>query len=102
VPPRAQAAHQQASHLARQLKRSSEREVKPWQYRDFGSLVSLGDYSTVGKLMGGMWVEGLIARLMYLSLYKMHRIALHGIPMVMLETLANSIRRRTEPHMKLH
>ena len=84
------------------MKRSSEREVKPWQYRDFGSLVSLGDYSTVGKLMGGMWVEGLIARLMYLSLYKMHRIALHGIPMVMLETLANSIRRRTEPHMKLH
>jgi hypothetical protein len=63
-----------------------------------GSLVSLGDYSTVGKLMGGTWVEGL----MYLFLYKMHRIALHGIPMVMLETLANSIRRRTEPHVKLH
>jgi NADH:ubiquinone reductase (H+-translocating) len=60
--PRAQAAHQQASHLARQLKRSlAEREVKPWQYRDFGSLVSLGDYFTVGKLMGGMWVEGLIS-----------------------------------------
>jgi hypothetical protein len=58
--PRAQAAHQQASHLARQLKRLlAEREAEPWRYRDFGSLVSLGDYSTVGKLMGGVWVEGL-------------------------------------------
>src|SRR6516225_1673800 len=101
VPPRAQAAHQQASHLARQLKRLlAKREIKSWQYRDFGSLVSLGDYSTVGKLMGGVWVEGLIGRLMYLSLYKMHRTALHGIPTVLLETLANSVTRRTEPHVK--
>jgi NADH dehydrogenase len=103
VPPRAQAAHQQASHLARQLKRLlAKRKIKSWQYRDFGSLVSLGDYSTVGKLMGGVWVEGLVGRLMYLSLYKMHRTALHGIPTVLLETLANSVTRRTEPHVKLH
>jgi len=103
VPPRAQAAHQQASHLARQLKRLlANREVKPWRYRDFGSLVSLGDYSTVGQLMGGVWIEGLIARLAYLSLYKSHRIALHGVPTVLLETLASSIARRTEPHVKLH
>jgi len=103
VPPRAQAAHQQASHLARQLKRLlAKRKIKSWRYRDFGSLVSLGDYSTVGKLMGGVWVEGLIGRLMYLSLYKMHRTALHGVPTVLLETLANSVTRRTEPHVKLH
>jgi NADH dehydrogenase FAD-containing subunit len=81
---------------------SHQRRSKPWQYRDFGSLVSLGDYSTVGKLMGGLWVEGLVARLMYISLYKMHRTALHGIPTVLLETLANSVTRRTEPHLKLH
>lgn len=103
VPPRAQAAHQQASHLARQLKRRmAGRTAEPWRYRDFGSLVSLGDYSTVGKLMGGVWVEGLIARSMYRSLYKMHEIALHGVPTVLLDTLASSITRRTEPHVKLH
>jgi NADH dehydrogenase len=103
VPPRAQAASQQASHLTQQLKRLlADQEVKPWRYRDFGSLVSLGDYSTVGRLMGGVWVEGLIARLMYRSLYKKHRISLHGFPTVLLETLANSITRRTEPHVKLH
>jgi len=103
VPPRAQAAHQQASHLTRQLKRLlAGQEIKPWRYRDFGSLVSLGDHSTVGKLMGGVWVEGLIAHLMYLSLYKMHRVSLHGMPTVLLETLATSITRRSEPHVKLH
>ena len=103
VPPRAQAAHQQASHLTRQLKRLlAGHEIKPWQYRDFGSLVSLGDYSTVGKLMGGVWVEGLVAHLAYLSLYNMHRVSLHGIPTVLLETVANSITRRSEPHVKLH
>jgi NADH dehydrogenase len=104
VPPRAQAAHQQASYLARNLTRrlAGRTAEQPWRYRDFGSLVSLGDYSTVGKLMGGVWVEGLIARYMYLSLYKMHQIALHGVPTVLLDSLARSITRRSEPHVKLH
>jgi NADH dehydrogenase len=108
VPPRAQAAHQQASHLVRQIKRRLDgRPMRPWRYRDFGSLVSLGEYSTVGNLMGGLlgrnlWVEGLIARLMYRSLYKMHEYALHGAAKVSLDTLARLITRRTEPHVKLH
>jgi NADH dehydrogenase len=81
--------------------------LKPWRYRDFGSLVSLGKYSTVGNLMGGlvggnMWVEGTFARLMYVSLYKLHELALHGFVKVALDTLARLITRRTEPHVKLH
>lgn len=108
VPPRAQAAHQQASHMYRQIvARLEGRPLKPWQYRDFGSLVSLGKYSTVGNLMGGivggnLWVEGLFARLMYVSLYKLHELALHGFVKVALDTLARLITRRTEPHVKLH
>jgi len=108
VPPRAQAAHQQASHLARELRRFlAGLPVRPFQYRDFGSLVSLGRYSTVGSLMGALIggsvvVEGLFARLMYLSLYKMHEYALHGFTKVGLDTLARLITRRTEPHVKLH
>jgi NADH:ubiquinone reductase (H+-translocating) len=108
VPPRAQAAHQQASHLVQQIRRRlAGQPVRPWHYRDFGSLVSLGEYSTVGNLMGGLagrnlWVEGLIARLMYRSLYKMHEYALHGATKVALDTLARLITRRTEPHVKLH
>jgi NADH:ubiquinone reductase (H+-translocating) len=108
VPPRAQAAHQQSSHLIRQLKRRlAGQEIEPWHYKDFGSLVSLGEYSTVGSLMGGvvgrnLWIEGLFARLMYLSLYKMHEVALHGFATVGLETLARWISRRSEPRVKLH
>jgi NADH dehydrogenase len=108
VPPRAQAAHQQASHLARWLPRYIRGEaMKPWAYRDFGSLVSLGEYSTVGSLMGSitrgsLMVEGYFARLMYLSLYKAHEYALHGFAKMALDTLARLITRRTEPHIKLH
>jgi NADH dehydrogenase len=108
VPPRAQAAHQQASHMVGQIKRRlAGKPLKPYRYRDFGSLVSLGEYSTVGNLMGALvggnlWIEGYFARVMYLSLYKMHEYALHGFWKVALDTLARLITRRTEPHVKLH
>jgi NADH:ubiquinone reductase (H+-translocating) len=108
VPPRAQSAHQQASHLYRMLPRYLRGEpIAAFQYRDFGSLVSLGKFSTVGSLMGSItrgavMIEGLFAKLMYLSLYKMHEYALHGFTKVFLDTLARIITRRTEPHVKLH
>lgn len=108
VPPRAQAAHQQASYLAKALPaRLRGKAVKPWAYRDFGSLVSLGKYSTVGSLMGAvtrgsLMIEGYFAAIMYASLYKMHEYALHGFTKVFLDTLARLITRRTEPHVKLH
>ena len=108
VPPRAQAAHQQASHVAAQIRRLiASKPLKPYRYRDFGSLVSLGEFSTVGSMMGGLiggslMVEGAFARLMYVSLYKMHELALHGFSKVTLDTLSRLITRRTEPHVKLH
>jgi NADH dehydrogenase len=81
--------------------------LKPFVYRDFGSLVSLGEYGTVGNLMGfvagkGVMIEGYFARLMYRSLYKMHERAVHGTAKVVLSTLARAVSRRTEPHVKLH
>ena len=108
VPPRAQAAHQQASHMYQQIKRRmAGKPLTDYRYRDFGSLVSLGDYSAVGSLMGGLmagnlFIDGLIARVMYASLYKMHELALHGYTKVALETLIRAITRRTESHVKLH
>jgi NADH dehydrogenase len=108
IPPRAQAAHQEASHLVRQIKRRLAGELlEPFVYHDFGSLVSLGEFSTIGSLMGflsgkGMMIEGYFARLMYRSLYKMHQTALHGPLKVGLDTVARLLTRRTEPHVKLH
>jgi len=109
VPPRAQAAHQQASMLFKTVKyRVAGRTDYPeFTYRDYGSLVNLGTYTTVGNLMGALsggslFIEGLIARTMYRSLYKMHLMALHGFWTTALQTLARIITRRTEAHVKLH
>ncbi|AMB45761.1 MULTISPECIES: NAD(P)/FAD-dependent oxidoreductase [Methylobacteriaceae] len=108
IPPRAQAAHQQASHLYGQMaKRLAGRPLKPFKYRDFGSLVSLGEYTAVGNLMGfiqgkNMFIAGLFARLMYRSLYKMHETAVNGWWKTSLDTLARALTRRTEPRVKLH
>jgi NADH dehydrogenase len=108
VPPRAQAAHQEASHLVGTMERRLRGEpLLPFRYRDFGSLVSLGEYSTVGTLMGflsgkSLRVEGWFARLMYISLYKLHLLALHGFVGVALDTLARFLKRSTEPQVKLH
>jgi NADH dehydrogenase len=108
VPPRAQSAHQQASHLVDAIERKLRgEELKAFRYQDFGSLVSLGEYSTVGSLMGflsgkSIRVEGWFARLMYLSLYKLHLYALHGFLGVALDTFARFLKRGTEPSVKLH
>jgi NADH dehydrogenase len=108
VPARAQAAHQQASHLRRNLvRRLQGRALEPYVYRDFGSLVSLGEYSTVGSLMGkliggALFVEGIFARLMYISLYRMHLYALHGFAKVAFDILGRLFVKRTEPRVKLH
>ncbi|WP_206995877.1 NAD(P)/FAD-dependent oxidoreductase [Trinickia mobilis] len=108
VPPRAQAAHQQASFLLKSLvNRMDGRPLAEFTYRDFGSLVSLGHFSAVGNLMGGliggsMLIEGLFARFMYMSLYRLHIAALHGYPRMMLDTFAHWLRRTTLPRVKLH
>ncbi|HTI17252.1 MAG TPA: NAD(P)/FAD-dependent oxidoreductase [Trinickia sp.] len=108
VPPRAQAAHQQASFLLKAFdNRLAGRPLPEFTYRDFGSLVSLGHFSAVGNLMGGviggsMLVEGLFARFMYMSLYRLHIAALHGFPRMALDTVAHWLRRTTLPRVKLH
>jgi NADH dehydrogenase len=91
VPPRAQAAHQQASHLVRQLRRKLDgKPLEPFTYKDFGSLVSFGKYSTVGSLMGflvgrSLFIEGYFARIMYRS-----------------RSVARRLSRSSEPPVKLH
>ena len=108
MPPRAQAAHQQALHLYRQIRRRlAAKPLHEYRYRDFGSLVSLGKYGAVGNMVGGLigrnfMIEGALARVMYLSLYKKHELTLHGLTKVALETISRRFARRTRPLVKLH
>jgi len=107
VPPRAQAAHQQASFVYKSI--CARIEGKPtgvYRYRDYGSLVTLGRYSTVGSLMGSvpgtLFITGYIARMVYLSLYKLHQIALFGLVRTTMLTLSKLLRRSVDPEVKLH
>lgn len=108
VPPRAQAAHQMASLVYKSIaNRMKDKVIPEYTYHDYGSLVSLGRYSTVGNMMGNLskgslMVEGFMARLMYLSLYKMHQVALFGIFRVSMLSLSHLFRRSVHPKIKLH
>lgn len=81
--------------------------LKEYVFKDHGSLVSLSKFSTVGSLMGNlmkgdMMIEGRIARIVYISLYRMHQIALHGYIKTGLMMLVGSINRVIRPKLKLH
>ncbi len=108
VPPRAQAAHQMASCCYRNIMAQlQEKPLKDYVYKDHGSLVSLSRFSTVGSLMGNltkgsMMVEGRMARIVYVSLYRMHQIALHGAFKTGLMMLVGRINRVLRPNLKLH
>jgi len=108
VPPRAQAARQQALLLVKSMKaRLAGRPLPIFEFHDLGSLVSLGELSAVGSLMGrliggSMLIQGLIARWMYASLYKLHQVSIHGYVRVAFDTVGRFLRRRLEPRVKLH
>lgn len=108
VPPRAQAAHQQASLLVEAIHcRLMGKSLPTFIYRDYGSLISLGNFETVGNLMGrlvgrSVKIQGFLARLLYLSLYRQHQMALHGVLRMTLDAIAQWLRQRTSPRVKLH
>jgi NADH dehydrogenase len=110
VPPRAQAAHQQADYLVttflRQQKGKPPRPT-PYVYRDYGSLVSFGQTTSVGSLMGSLkglswFVDGFVARLMYTSLHLMHHQAVLGTIRTGVLALARFLIKRSTPLVKLH
>jgi NADH dehydrogenase len=110
VPPRAQAAHQQADYLRKHFLRAAAGKPprqNPYVYRDYGSLVSIGHRSSVGSLMGALrgaswFVEGFVARMMYVSLHLMHHQAVLGSIRTGVLVVARFLIRRTTPLVKLH
>ncbi len=110
VPPRAQAAHQQADYLLETFIRQAKGKPapdKPYLYRDYGSLVSMGQQTTVGSLMGSLkglswFVEGLFARIMYISLHLMHHKAVLGTVRTGALAIGRFLVKRTTALVKLH
>jgi NADH dehydrogenase len=110
VPPRAQAAHQQADYLLATFLRAARGKPpqgKPYVYRDYGSLVSFGQSTSVGSLMGSLrgfnwFVEGFFARIMYASLHLLHHQAVLGTVRTGVLALARFLVKRATPLVKLH
>ncbi len=111
VPPRAQAANQQATMLVKSvINRLKGKPLPTYKYIDYGSLINLSHHTTVGNMMGNLlgkkagsvMIEGLLARFVYMSLYKMHQLAIQGFIRVGLTTIANILTQKTKPRMKLH
>ncbi|WP_066646499.1 MULTISPECIES: NAD(P)/FAD-dependent oxidoreductase [Sphingomonas] len=108
IPPRAQSAHQMASLVFANLVRAQAGQpLKDFVYQDHGSLVSLSRFSTVGSLMGNlvggrMFVEGWIARMVYMSLYRMHLIAIHGWWRGTALIVIGHVNQIVRPKLKLH
>lgn len=107
VPPTAQAAHQQASLLLKSIgARLKGRALREFRYRDYGSLVSLSRYTTVGSLMGrvlgSVTIEGWIARRVYRAIHREHQRAVFGTLRTLLIILADLLTRSMRPRTKLH
>jgi NADH dehydrogenase len=111
VPPRAQSAHQQADYLYRLLQLPVGTDLgtrPPYRYKDHGSLVSIGSNDTVGSLMGTLFksttffVEGLFARMMYVSLHLLHHRAVMGTLRTAVLAVARFLVKRARPLVKLH
>jgi len=93
--------------LADVLSKPETGPLPHFQYRDYGSLVSLGPFAAVGSLIGGrtgreLLVGGLTARVLYRLMYQKHVLALHGFARMAAQTVSHWIRNKVMPPVKLH
>jgi NADH dehydrogenase len=108
LPPTAQAAHQQAGYLAQAiLVRLAGGQAKPFRFQPRGTLVSLGPTDAAAEFgiphrAHVLPAHGLLAKLIYVSLYHMHRVTLHGWFRATALFVADQLRSLTVPPVKLH
>ncbi|ROS04861.1 NADH dehydrogenase [Sinobacterium caligoides] len=108
IAPRAQAAQQMAKQTATNLVNLIKgKPLEDFHYDDKGSLVSLSKFASVGYMMGSLrgsnfFVEGWLARIMYIGLYRFHQAALYGWPKTILLLMAGRFNRLVRPRLKLH
>jgi len=108
VPPRAQSAHQMSGTAYHNIRALIEKKpLKSFTYEDKGSLISMSRYATVGTLMGNlvggrMAIEGRLARFVYISLYRMHLMAIHGWLRGLGMIAMGHVNQVVRPKLKLH
>ncbi|MGY6272147.1 NAD(P)/FAD-dependent oxidoreductase [Achromobacter denitrificans] len=109
LPPTAQVAHQQAQYLIRHLPAAirGQESLPAFAYRDFGALVSLGDYDAFGSLgkfglFKGATIRGRLAQLSHVLLYRSHQSRLHGFWRGSLLWLVDQLNARVRSSIRLN
>jgi NADH:ubiquinone reductase (H+-translocating) len=108
VPPRAQAALQQAAYLSDAIaRRLTGKPVPLFAYRDLGTLISFGHAGAAGALMSELlrrplFVDGWFATSCYKHLYHRHIMGLTGVKRGLMYALSQWLRERVRPTVKLN
>ncbi len=108
LPPTAQIAHQQAQHLTKYLPAWLEKDTPLPKFvpRDMGALVSLGSYGAFGSLgqfglFKGGFIQGKLAQLSHVMLYRSHQAHIHGFWRGSLFWLVDKINDWLRPKIRL-
>ncbi|MDN5939220.1 MAG: FAD-dependent oxidoreductase, partial [Salinisphaera sp.] len=107
APPTAQAASEQAEHLAGQLPRYlGGARPEDFTFQDKGTLLSLGGGGSVGAVRGffggDLQVRGRLARTAYRGLQRQHEFLLLGAAKGSAEVLSNVFGRSMGPRLKVY
>jgi len=107
APPTAQAASEQAAHLAEQLPRYLAGEMPtPFAFKDKGTLLSLGGAGSVGAVRGWLsddfQVRGRLARAAYRGLQRQHQLLLLGRVYGSIEIASDMLGQAAGPRMKIY
>jgi NADH dehydrogenase len=107
VPPRAQAAQQQAILLAKSLVNYVRgKPLLSYVYRDYGTFISLSEDTVMGNVKikqgGHYFLKGFLAAFSYRFLYRRYQAILHGWWRVVLLIIANRLSKSIRPRLKLH
>lgn len=89
------------------ISQGREPAKSPYLYKDHGSLVSIGTQTSVGSLMGSLtggslFIDGIFARWLYMSLHLMHHMAILGFVRTMGLAIARMLVKRSTALVKLH
>jgi NADH dehydrogenase len=105
--PTAQVATQQAEHLGRHLPQWLKGSALPdFQFRDFGSLVTLSNYDAFGALgkLGlyrGGCIRGRLAQLGHTMVYRRHQMSVHGLGKAALLWSVEKMNSWVQPEIRL-
>ena len=107
APPSAQAARQQAIYLANLLTHAGPERVPGFEYRDYGTLVSLGRNDAIGTLRRAigrrhLHVKGLLALAIYKVTYQRHVMGHLGLVRMCANVLARWCRSKMLMPVRWH